>query len=153
MSGPDQPALPPPPGKESNFIDPPNGNARAHFVLAFSIVLVLSGVSVRAYSKIFCMKKISFQDGMLTSLVWKIRCWQQSNSSGIAIASKTIRLDSKQLRPLKTADNINNKGYICRLSLGSIYLSPKHWLLRPPVGCSSRGVAWSFSCKHLSSCF
>ncbi|RYC65476.1 hypothetical protein CHU98_g728 [Xylaria longipes] len=62
MSGADQPALTPPPGQESNFIDPPDGNARAHFALAFSIILVLSGVSIRAYSKIFCMKKVSFQD-------------------------------------------------------------------------------------------
>ncbi|KAI8954890.1 hypothetical protein F4801DRAFT_530345 [Xylaria longipes] len=62
MSGADQPALTPPPGQESNFIDPPNDNARAHFASAFSIILVLSGVSIRAYSKIFCMKKVSFQD-------------------------------------------------------------------------------------------
>ncbi|KAI0444503.1 hypothetical protein F4803DRAFT_572981 [Xylaria telfairii] len=62
MSGADQPALTPPPGQESNFINPPNGDARAHFALAFSIIVVLSGALIRAYSKIICMKKISFQD-------------------------------------------------------------------------------------------
>ncbi|KAI0388937.1 hypothetical protein F5Y17DRAFT_451024 [Xylariaceae sp. FL0594] len=56
------PGLKPPPGIESNFTNPPTRNAEAHVALAVSIVLIFSSVSVRAYSKIFCMKKIAFQD-------------------------------------------------------------------------------------------
>lgn len=67
MDASDDAALAPPPGQTSNFIDPPNDNARAYFAFVFSMVLVLSSVSIRVYTKVFCLKKISYQDGMQIS--------------------------------------------------------------------------------------
>ncbi|KAI0467001.1 hypothetical protein F4859DRAFT_518620 [Xylaria cf. heliscus] len=54
--------LEPPPGQESNLMNPPNRNVEGHVGLAVSITLVFLGVSVRAYSKIFCVKRIAIQD-------------------------------------------------------------------------------------------
>ncbi|KAI0479446.1 hypothetical protein GGR56DRAFT_635060 [Xylariaceae sp. FL0804] len=62
MSAPDQPALAPPPGQTSNFNDPPNGNARAYFAVIFLSSLVVLAVCTRAYARIFCIKKVSYQD-------------------------------------------------------------------------------------------
>ncbi|KAF2967361.1 hypothetical protein GQX73_g6197 [Xylaria multiplex] len=58
----DTPALEPPPGIQPNFDNPPNGNVQAHFGLAICIFLVFTGASLRAYSKIFCMKQAHLED-------------------------------------------------------------------------------------------
>ncbi|KAI3317471.1 hypothetical protein HD806DRAFT_514695 [Xylariaceae sp. AK1471] len=59
---PNKPALKPPPGIISNFDDPPNGNLKAHFGIAISVFLVLTGASLRAYSRLFCMKQVKLED-------------------------------------------------------------------------------------------
>ncbi|KAI1428898.1 hypothetical protein F5Y12DRAFT_639887 [Xylaria sp. FL1777] len=58
----DKPALAPPPGIQSNFDDPPNGNIEAHFGVAICIFIVFVSGSLRAYSKIVCMKKVKLED-------------------------------------------------------------------------------------------
>ncbi|KAI0534774.1 hypothetical protein GGR58DRAFT_515861 [Xylaria digitata] len=58
----DTPALEPPPGVQPNFDNPPNGNIQTHFGLAICIFLVFTGASLRAYSKIFCMKQVHLED-------------------------------------------------------------------------------------------
>jgi hypothetical protein len=57
-----KPALKPPPGIESNFDNPPNGNVQAHIGIAICIFVVFAGASLRAYSKIFCMKQVHLED-------------------------------------------------------------------------------------------
>jgi hypothetical protein len=59
---PNKPALKPPPGIVSNFDDPPNGNIQAHFGIAISVFLVFTGASLRAYSRLFCMKQVKLED-------------------------------------------------------------------------------------------
>ncbi|KAI0968051.1 hypothetical protein F4678DRAFT_232522 [Xylaria arbuscula] len=56
-----KPALAPPPGVQSNF-DPPNGNAQAHIGIAICLFIVSVSVSLRAYSKIVCMKQVKLED-------------------------------------------------------------------------------------------
>ncbi|KAI0415520.1 hypothetical protein F5X98DRAFT_346232 [Xylaria grammica] len=58
----DKPALEPPPGIQPNFDNPPNGNIQAHFGIAICIFLVFVGASLRAYSKIVCMKEVKLED-------------------------------------------------------------------------------------------
>ncbi|KAI0448922.1 hypothetical protein F5B21DRAFT_496113 [Xylaria acuta] len=57
-----KPALEPPPGVEPNFDNPPNGNVEAHFGIAICIFIVFTGASLRAYSKITCMKQVHLED-------------------------------------------------------------------------------------------
>lgn len=59
---PDKPALAPPPGIQSNFDNPPNGNVEAHIGIAICIFIVFVGGSLRAYSKIVCMKQVRLED-------------------------------------------------------------------------------------------
>ncbi|KAI0503245.1 hypothetical protein F5B22DRAFT_558869 [Xylaria bambusicola] len=59
---PDKPALAPPPGVQSNFDNPPNGNVEAHIGIAICIFIVFVGASLRAYSKIVCMKQVKLED-------------------------------------------------------------------------------------------
>jgi hypothetical protein len=64
-----QPALSPPPGVVPNFDDPPNGNVQAHFGIAISLVLVASSASLRAYSRIFCIKQVKLEDCELHTFI------------------------------------------------------------------------------------
>ncbi|RYC64117.1 hypothetical protein CHU98_g2087 [Xylaria longipes] len=57
-----KPALQPPSGIEPNFDSPPNRNVEAHFAIAIGILIVFTGASLRAYSKIFCMKQVHLED-------------------------------------------------------------------------------------------
>ncbi|KAJ3578665.1 hypothetical protein NPX13_g1900 [Xylaria arbuscula] len=59
---PDKPALAPPPGIQSNFDNPPNENVQAHIGIAICIFIVFVGGSLRAYSKIVCMKQVRLED-------------------------------------------------------------------------------------------
>ncbi|KAI0809644.1 hypothetical protein GGR55DRAFT_679478 [Xylaria sp. FL0064] len=58
----DKPALAPPPGVQSNFDNPPNGNVQAHIGIAICIFIVFVATSLRAYSKIVCMKDVKLED-------------------------------------------------------------------------------------------
>ncbi|KAI0392476.1 hypothetical protein F5Y17DRAFT_459798 [Xylariaceae sp. FL0594] len=57
-----QPAFSPPPGVVPNLLNPPNGNVQAHVGLAISLLVVALGVSLRAYSRVFCIKKVKIED-------------------------------------------------------------------------------------------
>ncbi|KAI1152600.1 hypothetical protein F4825DRAFT_305033 [Nemania diffusa] len=57
-----KPALEPPPGIESNFDNPPNGNVQANIGIAICIFIVFIGASFRAYSKICCLKQVNLED-------------------------------------------------------------------------------------------
>ncbi|KAI1816294.1 hypothetical protein GGS20DRAFT_583674 [Poronia punctata] len=57
-----KPGLTPPPDITPNFDHPPNRNVEGHVALVVSIVLVAFSVSARAYSRVFCMKKVTAQD-------------------------------------------------------------------------------------------
>ncbi|KAI0423599.1 hypothetical protein F5Y09DRAFT_326943 [Xylaria sp. FL1042] len=57
-----KPALTPPPGVQSNFDNPPNGNVQAHIGIAICIFIVFVASSLRAYSKIVCMKQVKLED-------------------------------------------------------------------------------------------
>lgn len=57
-----RPALQPPPGIEPDFDNPPNRNVEAHFGISICIFIVFTGVALRAYSKIFCMRQVHLED-------------------------------------------------------------------------------------------
>ncbi|KAI8626401.1 hypothetical protein F5Y19DRAFT_488236 [Xylariaceae sp. FL1651] len=59
---PNKPALKPPPGVVSNFDNPPNGNLEANFGIAICLFLVFTGASLRAYSRLFCIKQVKIED-------------------------------------------------------------------------------------------
>ncbi|KAI1116622.1 hypothetical protein F5Y14DRAFT_439754 [Nemania sp. NC0429] len=56
------PALQPPPGVVPNFDDPPNRNIEAHIGISICVFIVFTGVSLRAYSRIFCMRQVHLED-------------------------------------------------------------------------------------------
>lgn len=58
----DGPALAPLPGVVSNFENPPNNNPLAYATLAISLVFSSLFLLARAYSKIFCMKRVQIED-------------------------------------------------------------------------------------------
>ncbi|TGJ81946.1 hypothetical protein E0Z10_g6816 [Xylaria hypoxylon] len=59
---PNRPGLEPPPGVMSNFDDPRNDNRQANAGIAICLILVITSASLRAYSKIFCVKKVHIED-------------------------------------------------------------------------------------------
>ncbi|KAF2966879.1 hypothetical protein GQX73_g6719 [Xylaria multiplex] len=59
---PNRPGLEPPSGVESNFDNPPNDNRQANAGIAICLILVITSVSLRAYSKLFCVKKVNLED-------------------------------------------------------------------------------------------
>ncbi|KAI0535258.1 hypothetical protein GGR58DRAFT_479729 [Xylaria digitata] len=59
---PNRPGLEPPSGVESNFNNPPNDNRQANAGIAICLILVITSVSLRAYSKLFCVKKVNLED-------------------------------------------------------------------------------------------
>ncbi|KAJ3554721.1 hypothetical protein NPX13_g10540 [Xylaria arbuscula] len=56
------PALPPPPGVVPNFDNPPNRNQVAIAVNVACSMVTIVVVFLRAYAKIFCMKKLRWED-------------------------------------------------------------------------------------------
>ncbi|KAI0907331.1 hypothetical protein F4823DRAFT_23180 [Ustulina deusta] len=92
----DIPALAPPPGIQSNFDDPPNGNVEAHVGIAICLFIVFIGGSLRAYSRIVCMKQVKLEDyvGLLalapyTAFVYGI--YDLMRTTGIYVHSWNIR--------------------------------------------------------------
>ncbi|KAI1817062.1 hypothetical protein GGS20DRAFT_582759 [Poronia punctata] len=59
---PETPPQSPPPGMNPNFENPPNGNLQAHFGIAICLALVFVGVSLRIYSRVFCIKDVKLED-------------------------------------------------------------------------------------------
>ncbi|KAL7624923.1 hypothetical protein AAE478_004137 [Parahypoxylon ruwenzoriense] len=56
------PALTPPEGVVPDFENPPNQNALSHFSVAFCLIASTFAVLIRAYSRIFCIKKLEIED-------------------------------------------------------------------------------------------
>ncbi|KAI1271928.1 hypothetical protein F5Y07DRAFT_381532 [Xylaria sp. FL0933] len=59
---PNRPGLEPPPGVIPDFDNPPNDNRQANAGIAICLLLVFTSVSLRAYSKLFCVKQVHFED-------------------------------------------------------------------------------------------
>ncbi|KAI0969455.1 hypothetical protein F4678DRAFT_438740 [Xylaria arbuscula] len=59
---PNGPALKPPLGVQSNFNNPPNDNRQANAGIVICLIIVFTSVSLRAYSKLFCVKEVHFED-------------------------------------------------------------------------------------------
>jgi hypothetical protein len=57
-----EPALPAPPGVEHNFVNPSNENTMGVALIATQIVIATIFGLIRAYSKIFCVKRVRFED-------------------------------------------------------------------------------------------
>ncbi|KAI1298347.1 hypothetical protein F5Y03DRAFT_386660 [Xylaria venustula] len=55
-------ALKPPLGVQSDFNNPPNDNRQANAGIVICLIIVFISVSLRAYSKLFCVKKVRFED-------------------------------------------------------------------------------------------
>jgi hypothetical protein len=58
----DGPALAPPPGVVPNFDDPPNKNYLGILANVVCLATTFVVVFLRAYAKIFCMKKVHIED-------------------------------------------------------------------------------------------
>jgi hypothetical protein len=56
------PALQPPPGITSNFVDPPNRSDYAYAALIVCVSVVSGFAILRAYARIFYMKKVHLAD-------------------------------------------------------------------------------------------
>lgn len=56
------PALPPPPGVVPNFESPHNSDHIAIAVNVVSLMITILVVYLRAYAKIFCVKKLRLED-------------------------------------------------------------------------------------------
>lgn len=56
-------ALPPPPGVTPNFENPPNANWKAEIVLVVNLVIICVLAIIRAWSRIFIVKRIRIEDG------------------------------------------------------------------------------------------
>lgn len=59
---PNRPGLEPPEGVIPNFDNPPNDNGQANAGIVICLLLVFTSVSLRAYSKLFCVKQVHFED-------------------------------------------------------------------------------------------
>ncbi|KAI0023352.1 hypothetical protein F4780DRAFT_77269 [Xylariomycetidae sp. FL0641] len=59
------PALTPPPGVIPNFDNPPNQDAMVLGVTIFCLVIATIAVAIRAYAKIFCFRKVRYEDGFI----------------------------------------------------------------------------------------
>lgn len=70
----DGPALAPPPHVVPNFENPPNNNPLAHAILAVNLVFSSLFLLIRAYSKIFCMKRVEVEDCELPKPSKSIEC-------------------------------------------------------------------------------
>ncbi|KAI0110726.1 hypothetical protein GGR51DRAFT_569384 [Nemania sp. FL0031] len=93
---PNKPALEPPPGVKSNFDNPPNHNVEAHFAIAISVFLVFTSGSLRAYSKICCMKQVNLEDyiGLVALAPYFAFIWGVYNllrTTGISVHQWNIR--------------------------------------------------------------
>lgn len=56
------PALPPPDGTEAEFDNPPHRNKLGFQVMAACVFLQVLFSLVRAYTRIFCMRKVKLED-------------------------------------------------------------------------------------------
>ncbi|KAI1779131.1 hypothetical protein F4818DRAFT_437924 [Hypoxylon cercidicola] len=56
------PALEPPPGVIPNFINPANRNGLATFIGAICLILTTTAILIRAYSRMFCVRRIEIED-------------------------------------------------------------------------------------------
>lgn len=56
------PALAPPPGVTPNFLNPENHNAAGHSAIVVCLCFVSILVPIRLYSKLFCLRRIHFED-------------------------------------------------------------------------------------------
>jgi hypothetical protein len=59
----DSPALEPPPGVESNFKNPSNRNDLVIGMTTFCVFLATTFVLIRAYSRLYVLKRIQVEDG------------------------------------------------------------------------------------------
>ncbi|KAH6645399.1 hypothetical protein BKA67DRAFT_111382 [Truncatella angustata] len=73
------PALAPPAGVKSNFVDPPNHNATVIGVTTMCVALAAVMVLLRAYSKLCVSKKVNIEDvlgliafGTYVGAIWSI---------------------------------------------------------------------------------
>jgi len=57
------PSLPPPPGIEPNFENPPNRNLVAQILIPILLTLVTLALLLRTYAKFFVLKMIHVEDG------------------------------------------------------------------------------------------
>ncbi|GAW17492.1 hypothetical protein ANO14919_069490 [Xylariales sp. No.14919] len=76
---PNRPGLEPPDGVTPNFNNPPNDNRQANAGVAICLILVITSVTLRAYSKLFCVKKVHIEDylallalGPYIAFVWGV---------------------------------------------------------------------------------
>ncbi|KAI1361701.1 hypothetical protein F5Y08DRAFT_314086 [Xylaria arbuscula] len=59
---PNRPGLEPPDGVIPDFDNPPNDNGQANAGIVICLLIVFISVSLRAYSKLFCVKQVHFED-------------------------------------------------------------------------------------------
>ena len=56
------PALTPPNGTVSQFVNPPNKNALGNFVAIFCLLIATLAVCLRTYAKLFIHRKVHIED-------------------------------------------------------------------------------------------
>jgi hypothetical protein len=59
----DAPALQPPAGTQADFDNPPNRNIIPHAVIPICLILVISTMLLRAYARVFLLKRVNVDDG------------------------------------------------------------------------------------------
>ncbi|KAI1337738.1 hypothetical protein F5Y15DRAFT_142677 [Xylariaceae sp. FL0016] len=58
----DSPSIAPPPGVVPDFVNPPNGNACAHAIIAVCLFLTICSATLRAYSRLRRLKRVWADD-------------------------------------------------------------------------------------------
>jgi hypothetical protein len=72
----EMPAMAPPAGEVSNFINPPNQNGMAVAVMVICTIVVALCLLIRAYARVILLKRIQVQEYLiLLAFVRPIRPW------------------------------------------------------------------------------
>jgi len=61
----EMPAMPPPDGEVSNFVNPPNQNGMAIAIMTICLVSVVLCLSIRAYARVILLKRVQAQEYMI----------------------------------------------------------------------------------------
>ncbi|KAJ8130470.1 hypothetical protein O1611_g3160 [Lasiodiplodia mahajangana] len=111
----EDPALTPPPGITPKFDHPPNRNGLAYATAAVTVSLSSICFLFRLYSRLFCLKKVRFEDllvlvayGLATANTWALS--QLMRHPGYFVHQWDVRV--KDLEPLLYAHFISTNFYL-----------------------------------------
>jgi hypothetical protein len=61
----EMPAMPPPDGEVSNFVNPPNQNGMAIAIMIICIAVVVLCLAIRAYARVILLKRVEVQEYLI----------------------------------------------------------------------------------------